>query len=64
MLTVLLAWLLTRSIVTPLRKALAVAEIIASGDLTKPIEDDGKTQDVQNTAVMIEGLADSVCSGC
>ncbi|WP_339456580.1 MULTISPECIES: hypothetical protein [unclassified Pseudomonas] len=21
-------------------------------------------QDVQNTAVMIEGLADSVCSGC
>ena len=44
LLTVLLAWLLTRSIVTPLRKAVAVAETIAAGDLSKPIEDDGKDE--------------------
>jgi len=37
LLTVLLAWLLTRSIVTPLRTAIETAEIIASGNLTKPI---------------------------
>ena len=44
MLTVLLAWLLTRSIVTPLRKALEVAESIAGGNLSKVIEDDGKDE--------------------
>ena len=43
-LTVLLAWLLTRSIVTPLRKAVEVAETIASGNLSKVIEDDGKDE--------------------
>ncbi|MBY8939435.1 methyl-accepting chemotaxis protein [Pseudomonas tolaasii] len=42
LLTVLLAWLLTRSIVTPLRKAVEVAETIAGGNLSKTIEDDGK----------------------
>ncbi|MBC2383218.1 methyl-accepting chemotaxis protein [Pseudomonas sp. WS 5106] len=44
LLTVLLAWLLTRSIVTPLRKAVEVAETIAGGNLTKTIEDAGKDE--------------------
>ena len=44
LLTVLLAWLLTRSIVTPLRKAVEVAETIAGGNLSKLIEDDGKDE--------------------
>ncbi|MDF3242226.1 methyl-accepting chemotaxis protein [Pseudomonas veronii] len=44
LLTVLLAWLLTRSIVTPLRKAVEVAQTIAGGDLSKVIEDDGKDE--------------------
>ncbi|OPA84988.1 methyl-accepting chemotaxis protein [Pseudomonas fluorescens] len=44
LLTVLLAWLLTRSIVTPLRKAVAVAETIAGGNLSTTIEDDGKDE--------------------
>ncbi|MGY2331718.1 methyl-accepting chemotaxis protein, partial [Pseudomonas sp. SDT2931_S440] len=44
LMTVLLAWLLTRSIVTPLRKALEVAETIAGGNLSKAIEDDGKDE--------------------
>jgi methyl-accepting chemotaxis protein len=44
LMTVLLAWLLTRSIVTPLRKAVDMAETIAGGNLTKTIEDDGKDE--------------------
>ncbi|AVJ22555.1 MULTISPECIES: methyl-accepting chemotaxis protein [Pseudomonas] len=44
LLTVLLVWLLTRSIVTPLRKAVEVAETIAAGNLSKTIEDDGKDE--------------------
>ena len=44
LLTVLLAWLLTRSIVTPLRKAVAVAQTIAGGNLTQVIDDDGKDE--------------------
>ena len=44
LLTVLLAWLLTRSIVTPLRKAVEVAQTIAGGNLTQVIEDDGKDE--------------------
>ncbi|MBT9302740.1 MULTISPECIES: methyl-accepting chemotaxis protein [Pseudomonas] len=44
LMTVLLAWLLTRSIVTPLRKAVAAAQTISSGDLSKVIEDDGKDE--------------------
>ena len=44
LLTVLLAWLLTRSIVTRLRKAVEVAETIAAGNLSKTIEDDGKDE--------------------
>jgi len=44
LLTVLLAWLLTRSIVTPLRKAVQVAETIAGGNLTSVIEDNGNDE--------------------
>ncbi|MEZ1314696.1 methyl-accepting chemotaxis protein [Pseudomonas fluorescens] len=44
LMTVLLAWLLTRSIVTPLARAVKAAETIASGDLSKPVEVDGKDE--------------------
>ncbi|WP_236192810.1 methyl-accepting chemotaxis protein [Pseudomonas glycinae] len=44
LLTVLLAWLLTRSIVTPLNRAVAAAQTIAGGNLTKVIEVDGKDE--------------------
>jgi methyl-accepting chemotaxis protein len=44
LLTVLLAWLLTRSIVTPLNNAIAAAESIAGGNLSKPIDVDGKDE--------------------
>ncbi|AXJ05256.1 methyl-accepting chemotaxis protein [Pseudomonas fluorescens] len=51
--TVLLAWLLTRSIVTPLNRAVAAAQTIASGNLTKAIEIDGKDE----PARLLEALA-------
>ncbi|UIP88067.1 methyl-accepting chemotaxis protein [Pseudomonas phenolilytica] len=38
LLTWLLAWLFTRSIVQPLGEAVKVAEIVAGGDLSQPIE--------------------------
>ncbi|MCU1761878.1 methyl-accepting chemotaxis protein [Pseudomonas sp. 14P_8.1_Bac3] len=44
LMTVLLAWLLTRSIVTPLSRAVLAAETIASGNLTKTIDIDGKDE--------------------
>ncbi|EJM80239.1 methyl-accepting chemotaxis protein [Pseudomonas sp. GM60] len=44
LMTVLLAWLLTRSIVTPLNRALLAAETIAGGNLSKAIEIDGKDE--------------------
>ncbi|MHC8339156.1 methyl-accepting chemotaxis protein [Pseudomonas sp. HLT2-19-2] len=44
LMTVLLAWLLTRSIVTPLNRALQAAETIAGGNLTKIIDIDGKDE--------------------
>ena len=43
-LTVALAWLLTRSIVVPLRNAVAVAQTVASGDLTQRIVVDGRDE--------------------
>ena len=52
LLTVLLAWLLTRSIVTPLRKAVEVAETIAAGNLSKTIEDDGKDEPARLIAAL------------
>ncbi|WP_248802656.1 methyl-accepting chemotaxis protein [Pseudomonas sp. MWU13-2100] len=42
--TVLLAWLLTRSIVVPLNKAVEAAETIAGGNLTKAIAVEGKDE--------------------
>ncbi|WWZ10928.1 methyl-accepting chemotaxis protein [Pseudomonas chlororaphis] len=44
LLTVVLALLLTRSIVTPLNRAVLVAQTIAAGNLTKAIEVDGKDE--------------------
>ncbi|AWY44002.1 HAMP domain-containing protein [Pseudomonas putida] len=44
LMTVLLAWLLTRSIVTPLNRAVQAAQTIADGNLTKTIEIDGKDE--------------------
>ncbi|MEN5093896.1 methyl-accepting chemotaxis protein [Pseudomonas protegens] len=44
LLTIVLALLLTRSIVTPLNKALNAAEVIAGGNLRQAIEVDGKDE--------------------
>jgi len=51
--TVLLAWLLTRSIVTPLNRAVLAAQTIAGSDLSKAIEIDGKDE----PARLLEALA-------
>ncbi|MFP0198755.1 methyl-accepting chemotaxis protein [Pseudomonas sp. PHC1] len=51
--TVLLAWLLTRSIVTPLNRAVAAAQTIAGGNLTNVIEIDGRDE----PARLLEALA-------
>jgi len=45
--TLLLAWLLTRSITTPIGQALTVARTIAAGDLSKPIVVSGKDEPAQ-----------------
>jgi methyl-accepting chemotaxis protein len=42
--TVLLAWLLTQSIVRPLRGAVQAAQHVADGDLTKPIAVEGRDE--------------------
>uniref|UniRef100_UPI0030DA5556 methyl-accepting chemotaxis protein n=2 Tax=Pseudomonas TaxID=286 RepID=UPI0030DA5556 len=44
LMTVLLAWLLTRSILTPLNRAVLAAETIAGGNLSKVIEVDGNDE--------------------
>ncbi|MBN3865033.1 methyl-accepting chemotaxis protein [Pseudomonas frederiksbergensis] len=44
LLTVLLAWLLTRSILTPLNRAVLAAETIAGGNLSKVIDIDGNDE--------------------
>jgi len=44
LMTILLAWLLTRSIVTPLNRALLAAQTIADGNLSKTIEADGQDE--------------------
>jgi methyl-accepting chemotaxis protein len=41
LLTVLLAWMLIRSIVAPIRQAVDVAEQVAAGDLSTPISSHG-----------------------
>lgn len=43
-LTVVLAWLLTRSLVTPINASVIAAEAIAAGDLTQPVEPTGKDE--------------------
>ena len=43
-LTILLAWLLTKSIVNPLSRAVRAAEDIAEGNLTRPIAVDGNDE--------------------
>jgi methyl-accepting chemotaxis protein len=75
LMTVLLAWLLTRSIVTPLTKAVRAAEEIAGGDLTKAIEVEGSDeparllgalsvmqQNLRKTIEMISGSATQLAS--
>ena len=47
LLTIMLAWLLTRSIVNPMTRAVRAAEEISSGDLTRPIKVDGKDEATQ-----------------
>jgi methyl-accepting chemotaxis protein len=44
LLTVLLAWLLTKSIVNPLARAVRAAQEIAEGNLTRPIAVDGNDE--------------------
>ena len=44
LLTVLLAWLLTKSIVNPLSRAVRAAQDIAEGNLTRPIAVDGNDE--------------------
>ncbi|NIL15311.1 methyl-accepting chemotaxis protein [Pseudomonas sp. AN3A02] len=63
MATLLLAWLLTRSITTPIGQALTVARTIASGDLSRPIVVEGKDESAQlltALATMQTNLQDTI----
>jgi len=75
LLTVLLAWLLTRSIVTPLARAVRAADEISAGDLSKSIEVDGEDeparllsslaamqQNLRTTIAQISGSATQLAS--
>jgi len=53
-LTLLLAWLLTRSIIAPIRQALQVSEVIATGNLTQQIHVTGRDE----AARLLRALAD------
>ncbi len=53
LLTVFLAWLLIRSIVLPIRQAVEVAEQVAAGDLSTPIQSHGADE----TARLLTALA-------
>jgi methyl-accepting chemotaxis protein len=44
LLTVLLAWILTRSIVVPIRQAVEITEVVAAGDLTRTFSVTGKDE--------------------
>ncbi|AZC18983.1 Methyl-accepting chemotaxis sensor/transducer protein [Pseudomonas sp. CMR5c] len=57
-LTIILALLLTRSIVSPLNKALNAAEVIAGGNLRQSIEVDGKDE----PARLLQALAEMQAS--
>jgi len=68
-LTVLIAWQLSRSIITPLKQALTVADTIAAGDLGKPITVVGQDEPARLLGAMakmqemlrstIRGISDS-----
>ncbi len=63
MATLLLAWLLTRSITAPIGQALTVARTIASGDLSRPIVVEGKDEPAQllsALATMQTNLQDTI----
>ncbi|WP_213881127.1 methyl-accepting chemotaxis protein [Pseudomonas sp. dw_358] len=63
LLTIFLAWCLTRSIVVPLRESIGLAERIASNDLTSRIQvsgNDEATQLQQSLAVMQQSLIDTL----
>ncbi|BAN48346.1 methyl-accepting chemotaxis protein [Metapseudomonas resinovorans] len=63
LLTALLAWLLTRSIVGPIRDAVAVAERIAEGDLSQPVRVRGEDETgrlLGALARMQQGLRDTL----
>ncbi len=47
LMTIVLAWLLTRSIVTPLGVAVKAAQTIAAGNLTQPIQVQGRDEPAQ-----------------
>ncbi|NBF01918.1 HAMP domain-containing protein [Pseudomonas sp. Fl5BN2] len=62
-LTLLFAWLLTRSITQPIANALSAAEEIAEGNLTRPIKVDGSDEAgrlLQAMAKMQEKLRDTL----
>ncbi|MCX2887282.1 MULTISPECIES: methyl-accepting chemotaxis protein [Pseudomonas] len=62
-LTIALAWLLTRSIVSPLREAIGVAQNIAGGDLSHPVHASGAdeaTQLMHALAAMQASLRDAL----
>lgn len=68
-LTIVLAWLLTRSIVTPLGDAVRIAEVVASGDLTRDFQVAGRDEPARLLAALktmqqslrstIQSIADS-----
>lgn len=63
LLTVLLAWLLTRSIVAPLSRAVNAAQVIATGNLTKLIEiegDDEATRLLEALVIMQKNLRETI----
>ncbi|GGE52972.1 chemotaxis transducer [Halopseudomonas oceani] len=51
-LTIIMAIMLTRSIVTPLGKAVQLANVIASGDLTQQMQDQGKDEPAELLAAL------------
>ncbi|WP_312155177.1 methyl-accepting chemotaxis protein [Pseudomonas sp.] len=63
LLTIALAWLLTRSIVSPLREAIRVAQNIADGDLSHAVQATGRdeaTQLMHALAAMQASLKDAL----
>ena len=52
LLTIVLATVLTRSIVAPLSEAVRMAEVVASGDLTHPIRVEGRDEPAQLLAAL------------